>query len=127
MNVRVVDASALGAMVFGEPEAQKIAGILTGSPLIGPALLPFELASVCLKKIKAHPAKKNLIIEAFEMSGNLDIEYVEVDHGDVITLAEETGLTTYDAAYLWLARETGGRLVTLDAKLLKAAEGSSKR
>jgi len=126
MDVRVVDASALGAMVFGEPDAQKIADMLSGSPLIGPALLPFELASICLKKIKAHPAKKSLIMKAFEASEELAIEYVEVEHTLVIALAEETGLTTYDATYLWLAREVGGRLVTLDAKLRKAAEWKSK-
>jgi len=100
--------------------------MLSGSPLIGPALLPFELASICLKKIKAHPAKKSLIMKAFEASEELAIEYVEVEHTLVIALAEETGLTTYDATYLWLAREVGGRLVTLDAKLRKAAEWKSK-
>ena len=126
MDVRVVDASALGAMIFGEPEAQKVADMLEGSLLIGPALLPFELASICLKKIKAHPAKKNLIMKAFEASEQLAIEYIDVDHPQVIALAEEAGLTTYDAAYLWLAKKTGGRLVTLDAKLRKATERKSK-
>ena len=126
MDVHVVDASALGAMVFGEPEAQKIADKLSGGLLIGPALLPFELASICLKKMKAHPAKKNLIMKAFEASEQLAIEYIDVDHPQVIALAEEAGLTTYDAAYLWLAQKTGGRLVTLDAKLRKAAERKSK-
>ena len=121
MDVHVVDASALGAMVFGEPGAQKIADKLSGGLLIGPALLPFELASICLKKIKAHPARKNLIMKAFEASERLAIEYIDVDHLQVIALAEETGLTTYDATYLWLARHTGGQLVTLDAKLRKAA------
>jgi predicted nucleic acid-binding protein len=125
MDVHVVDASALGAMVFGEPEAQRIADMLSGSLLIGPALLPFELASICLKKIKAHPAKKNLIMKAFEASGELAIEYIEVDHARVIALAEDAGLTTYDATYLWLARETGGRLVTLDTELRKAATKKS--
>ena len=126
MDVHVVDASALGAIVFGEPEAQKIADKLSGSLLIGPALLPFELASICLKKMKAHPAKKNLIMKAFETSEHLAIEYIDVDHPQVIALAEEAGLTTYDATYLWLAQKTGGRLVTLDAKLRKAAERKSK-
>ena len=126
MDVHVVDASALGAMVFGEPEAQKIADKLSGGLLIGPALLPFELASICLKKMKAHPARKNLIMKAFEASEQLAIEYIDVDHPQVIALAEEAGLTTYDAAYLWLAKKTGGRLVTLDAKLRKAATKKSR-
>ena len=126
MHVRVVDASALGAIVFGEPRAEEIATALTGTALIGPALLRFEMASICLKKIKDHPAQKEIIMEAFEASEKLAIEYIEVEQTQVMALAEETGLTTYDATYLWLARETGGRLVTLDAKLRKTAKGSGK-
>jgi predicted nucleic acid-binding protein len=126
MPVRVVDASALGAVVFGEPQAEEIAGLLKGALLIAPALLPFEMASICLKKIKAHPAKRALILEAYNASGLLDLEYLEVEHQEVIALAEQTGLTTYDTAYLWLARQTGSLLVTLDAKLRLAAEGRVK-
>ena len=33
-----------------------------------------------------------------------------------------TGLTTYDASYLWLARDLGVELVTLDRQLAEAAE-----
>jgi predicted nucleic acid-binding protein len=126
MNVRVVDASAMGALVFGEPRAEEIVNLLSGALLIGPALLPFELASICLKKLQAYPCKRDTIMEAFETSGRLAIEYVDVEHAHVVALAEETGLTTYDAAYLWLARETGGRLVTLDTKLRKVARNQAK-
>lgn len=44
MNVCVVDVSALGALVFGEPEADKTAAQLSDGLLAAPALLPFELA-----------------------------------------------------------------------------------
>jgi hypothetical protein len=46
MPVRVVDASALGTVVFGEPQAEEIAGLLKGALLFGPTLLPFEMASI---------------------------------------------------------------------------------
>ena len=41
--------------------------------------------------------------------------------GSVVELALETGLTAYDASYLWLARQFGADLVTLDKALDKAA------
>jgi predicted nucleic acid-binding protein len=123
MLVRVVDASALGAVVFGEPQAEENAGLLKGELLMAPNLLPYEMGSICLKKIKAHPAKREWVLEAYNASGLLDLEYLEVEHQEVIALAEQTGLTTYDSAYLWLARQTGGLLVTLDAKLRLAAKG----
>ena len=50
MSVRVVDASALGALVFGEPKAEEIARILGDSPLAAPALIWFKwLASACAR------------------------------------------------------------------------------
>jgi predicted nucleic acid-binding protein len=122
MPVRVVDASALGALVFGEPKAEEIAKRLGDSPLAAPALIWFELASICLRKIKAHPAQRDQILTAFLMAGKLAIKIVEVDHWAVVNLADETGLTTYDASYLWLARHLTGELITLDGKMQRAAQ-----
>ena len=119
MAVRVVDASALGALVFGEPKAETVASALTNASLAAPALLWFELASICLKKIKAHPSQRTLILKAFSLADRLTIEVVEVDHSGVITLAKETGLTTYDASYIWLAHQLKAELVTLDTKMLR--------
>jgi len=39
----------------------------------------------------------------------------------VIELADEKNLTTYDANYLWIAQKLNGDLVTLDQKLSVAA------
>jgi len=74
-----------------------------------------------LRKIKAHPAQRDQILSAFLMAGKLAIEIVEVDHWAVVTLADKTGLTTYDASYLWLAGRLKGELITLDAKMIADA------
>lgn len=124
MSVRVVDASALGALVFGEPKAEEILEALSDEPMAAPALIWYELASICLKKIKTHPSHKNLILEAFDLARKLTIEMIEVDHLAVIELAKETGLTTYDASYVWLALELQGELITLDAKMHRAMKGN---
>ncbi len=52
---------------------------------------------------------------------HLAIETLAVDIAGIIELAEATGLTAYDASYLWLARRLGGELITLDRQLAKAA------
>ena len=46
----VVDASALRAIMFNEPEAEELTAHLQGQTLIAPALLNFELANLALKK-----------------------------------------------------------------------------
>jgi predicted nucleic acid-binding protein len=121
MPVKVVDASALGALVFGEPGAETVAKQLAGSTLVAPQLVWFELASIAFKKTTKHPGLEEQIREAFRMASRLAIEILSVDHLEVIDLAAQARLTTYDASYLWLARKTGGQLATLDKRLLKAS------
>ncbi len=119
-GVKVVDASALAALLFEEPEADAIAGRLASGRLVGPALLHFELANVCLTKIRRQPDKRATLRAAFRLAQRLRVETVAVDHAAVLDVAVETGLTAYDASYLWLARELSAELVTLDRKLAVA-------
>jgi len=121
MRARVVDASALGALVFGEPKAEEIAEALADAPIPAPSLIWFELASICLGKLKAHPTQEDQILKAFALARRLAIQIVEVEHLAVVELAKKTGLTTYDASYLWLARYLHADLVTLDRRMREAA------
>ncbi len=121
MPVKVVDASALGALAFGEPEAETVAETLEDATLAAPSLLWFEMASVCRKKIAAHPEIGQQLLAAFGRARRLPIRISFVDHEKIVALAEETGLTTYEASYLWLSSTLHGELVTLDKALKKAA------
>src|SRR5579859_5096793 len=124
MAVKVVDASALAAVLFGEPEGEAVARSLDEGRLVAPTLLSFELANVCLVKCRRHPAQRDALIEAFGYRTRLAIEELAIDHDAARALAEETGLTTYDASYLWLSRTLGAELVTLDRRLQVAALGA---
>jgi predicted nucleic acid-binding protein len=126
MSVKVVDASALAALLFGEPEAESVAEQLGGARLVAPALLGFELANVCLIKSRRHPEQQPVLTAAFRLRHQLGVEEVEVDHDGALELAASTGLTAYDASYLWLTRQLGAGLVTLDKQLARA-EASSRR
>jgi predicted nucleic acid-binding protein len=121
MAAKVVDASALGALLFGEPDDAAVAERLDDAALIAPALLHFEVANICLKKMRRHPDRREALLVAFGMIGRMEIGIADVDHGEVLGLAERIGLTAYDASYLWLARRTGSELVTLDRQLEAAA------
>jgi predicted nucleic acid-binding protein len=58
---------------------------------------------------------------AFRLRGRLGVEEVAVDHNSALKVAAATGLTAYDASYLWLSQQLGAELVTLDQQLSKAA------
>jgi predicted nucleic acid-binding protein len=122
MAARVVDASALAALLFGEPKAQAVARCLEGQRLFAPELLIFELANVCRRKIGAHPESVQPIRAAFDLADRLPIERVVVVHAEVLSMALDTKLSTYDASYLWMARELKAEFITLDDKLRSAAK-----
>jgi predicted nucleic acid-binding protein len=122
MAVKVVDASALSALLFGEPDGVAVADRLRGAELIAPALLPFEVANTCVKKMRRHPDQRDALLIAFGMLDRMAIGVVEIDQSEALVLAERSGLTAYDASYLWLARRTKSELVTLDRRLDTASD-----
>lgn len=124
MPDKVIDASALAAILFAEPDADAILKTIEDTTLSAPSLLPYELSNVCLQKIRRSASKRALLLQGLEMLTRMPIAYCNVNPIETIQLAEQTGLTTYDAAYLWLAHELDCPLVTLDRKLAKAAEQS---
>jgi len=124
MAVKVVDASAFAALLFGEPESDRVVARLGNARLVAPHLLGFELANVCLVKSRRHPAQAAALATAFALRRRLGVEAIAVDHDEVVALATRTGLTAYDASYLCLACQLDAELVTLDAKLERATAAS---
>ena len=70
-GLEVVDASALAALLFGEADAERVAERLATARLVAAALLDFELANICLTKLRRHPAQRDAIARAAVKSGNL--------------------------------------------------------
>lgn len=125
MEVKVVDASAVAALLFGEPKAEEIAAWFGVARLAAPTLLAYEVANIGWKKARRHPELRDKLLAAHRLFGALAIDSVVVDHHAVLLLALETGLTGYDASYLWLARQLNAELVTLDKRLAAAYAASS--
>ena len=120
MTDKVVDASAIVALLFNELTQKKVVARLRGASLHAPALLEFEAANACLKKMRASPGERQMLLEAFSLLNALSIAPERIDLAEAIALAERTKLSLYDASYLWLARALDAELVTLDEKLARA-------
>lgn len=125
--IKVIDTSAVAALLFGEPEGEQAAALMDNCELAAPPLLQFELANVCLIKSRRHPDQRDKLISAFNLRKNLGIREIAVNPGEVVLLAEQTGLTAYDASYLWLARVLDAEIVTFDRKLREAAATAGTR
>jgi predicted nucleic acid-binding protein len=118
---KVADASAIAAILFLEPGYEAVEEAISGCELYAPALIRFELANVCLKKIKTRPAERDAILEAFASFDDFGVREKGIDFSEAIQLAQAGQLSLYDASYLWLAREIAVELITLDKRLAEAA------
>lgn len=123
MRAAVIDASALAAIVFDEPEAAPVVASIPG-PLLAPTLIRYELASVCATKILRHPSHAQSIAARYRLASRLALELVEPEFDRLPELAHRWHLSAYDAAYLQLALAREAALVTLDARVAAAWEAT---
>jgi predicted nucleic acid-binding protein len=123
----VVDASALAAITFNGPEADAVRRRVLGATLFAPTLAGYEMSNIAWKKARRHPesaaATFRALAQLFEPRWG--IAWRAVDHTDAALIAVNTGLSVYDASYLWLAGSLGAELVTLDARLARVSEALS--
>jgi predicted nucleic acid-binding protein len=76
---KVVDASAIVALLFNELTRDEVARRLSGFSLRAPNLIRFEVASACLKKIRAAPREQQALLDAFSLLDDLSISSDAVD------------------------------------------------
>lgn len=120
----VVDASAFACVVFGEDGGPDVGRSLEGTAIYAPTLLRYELQNVARKKCRVDPSRTRAVLEALEraLDPRSGITWLDPTPVDVVLLANATGLSAYDASYLWLAGFLEADLVTLDRQVAEAHE-----
>jgi predicted nucleic acid-binding protein len=116
----VVDCSVLVAVLFDEAQRDAAALAMAGKALFAPDLLDHEIVSVALKKSAA--GQTALADQALADLQAIRLTRCSINVADQFYLAERTGLTAYDAAYLQLALELRAPLATFDKTLGQAAQ-----
>ncbi|MFC3713769.1 type II toxin-antitoxin system VapC family toxin [Sphingoaurantiacus capsulatus] len=117
----IVDASAIGAIIFREAEFADAAAFVADAPMIAPTLLPFEIASIAAKKKSRGLLDEEGIGLALTVFDAMAIQLIPVRARDALAVASQTRLSVYDASYLWLARRFDTPLATCDRRLADAA------
>jgi len=123
----VVDASAIAAVLFAEDHGDTIRAHVRGESLIAPQLIDYELANICWKRIRREPSAGPGLLIMLGGVDSLGIRRVAVPATEVASLAVQTGLTAYDASYLWLAMSRDVELVTLDNELARVNQAMRER
>ena len=91
-----------------------------------PSIWPYEVVNVLLVAERQKRLKQAESVQFVTLLSQLSIlvdeDSPEKSMKDVLALGRETGLSSYDAAYLELAMRNGFLLATLDKKLTAAAK-----
>jgi predicted nucleic acid-binding protein len=118
----VVDCTVLGDHLFGNTAAREssLALVDLDPDWISHELIFYEIGNVAWKCSKFGHITQN---EAEMILGKAGRFLVEIDRNmdypGILRLAAETGLTFYDASYVWLARSRGLKLRTRDKEVLR--------
>ena len=120
----VLDCSVALAWLLPDEQSKQAdawADRLQHDTALVPAIWGLEVSNALLTAVRRKRIRRSDMDQAIEFLGALPIEIdaLAALH-DVLLLAHQSGLTTYDASYLELARRRGVPLATLDAQLHKA-------
>ncbi len=130
MPVRfVVDASVVISWCFEDEAngyAEAVLESLAYAEAFAPAVWPLEVGNVLLAAERKKRLSKAESVRFLALLNSLPVT-VEQEHpermfGEIVALARQHGLSTYDASYLDLAMRIDLPLATLDTHLAKAAK-----
>ncbi len=115
----VVDAGVLAAVLFDEAEGAVALRQIAGMTLHAPQLIDYELASIALAKARA--GLGDIAAQGLADYRQLALERAWVEPVAQAALAMSYKISSYDAAYLWLAAALQAPLITFDTRLARAA------
>ena len=122
----VVDSSAINAILFGEEDAHVVLEALgRGARFLAPGLLVHEVANAIVVGIRRgrfdSDRRDEAMVQFWRYPWAFETAVGPALLGEIVELAQSTGLTGYDAAYLHLAHRHRCPLVTLDRRLAEVA------
>jgi predicted nucleic acid-binding protein len=124
----VLDASVTVAWCFDDestPAAWALLDRLRAAPAYVPVLWALEIGNILVGAERRRRITQARAVEFLGILGDLDI-HVDPDlpgraFRDILPIARESRITTYDASYLELAMRLGLPLATKDTVLARAA------
>ncbi len=123
MNI-VIDTSAVIAVIVNEPHRQRIIEATTGQDILAPPSLHWEIGNAFTSMFKS---SRNTITqeqarEALALYERIPVRLVDVSLQEAVALAHDLDIYAYDAYMLICAKNYNGRLLSLDRRLIRAAE-----
>jgi predicted nucleic acid-binding protein len=121
----VADASAFLAVVLDEASKKWVVERTSGSSIVSPEILPYEIANALMLAKKKRRISDNEVLMAFDISQRIPVKLISVIIRDALKIAVKHGIHAYDAFYLQCCIATKLPLISLDAQMCKVAENLS--
>ena len=121
MNI-VIDTSALIAVIVDEPERKRIVEFTYGNTLIGPGSIPWEIGNAFSAMFKQDRLTLDQAQKGFAIFISIPLQYVEPDFVNVLKISKLSKMYAYDAYFLDCAIRHKAPLLTLEQRLMAAAQ-----
>ncbi|TMC63941.1 MAG: type II toxin-antitoxin system VapC family toxin [Chloroflexi bacterium] len=118
----VVDTSALLAVLTGEATRDRLIARTQGAELLAPGSVHWEVGNAFSALLKRRRLKLPDVQAALAAYAQIPIRFVDVELAAALELADRFGLYAYDAYLMACARRQRAPLLTLDARLGRAAK-----
>jgi predicted nucleic acid-binding protein len=118
----VIDNSAIMAIILEENCKPQLVQATVGFTLYAPSLIPVEVSNALTSLYKQNRIKQELIFPAFETYKSLPISKKAINYKNLLNIAIEHKIYSYDASYLELSLRLGFPLLTLDGGMMQVAK-----
>lgn len=118
----VIDASAILAVIVGEPERDLIVEMTSGHNLVGPDSIQWEIGNAFSSMLKQHRVRIDEVRKGLSIFQSIAIRYLAVNLENSLSIAHSLNLYAYDAYFLDCAARHAAPLLTLDRPLRRAAD-----
>jgi len=99
----VLDASAVGAILFREPQTHEIEKEIENGIWLAPTLLDYEVGSIYLKKIAKYPSLKRDLEKSYHLFSQLPIDRVEIPVAPEIRCPSMRVIDKHERTWQWKA------------------------
>lgn len=120
MNI-VSDTNVFLAVVLNEPEKRRIIQITSGSNVVAPEILPYEIGNALSAMHKRRQITNKEALFAQRATNNIPVRLVAIDIQKALRLAMEFKIYAYDAYFLQCAKSLSSPLITLDNRMKQVA------
>ena len=118
----IVDTSVLIAVLTGEATRDQLIARTQGAELLAPGSVHWEIGNVFSALLKRRRLRLAEVQAALAAYARIPIRFVDVDVAEALELADRFGLYAYDAYLMACARRQRAPMLTLDARLGRAAK-----